>query len=48
MTAPLLLGLLLRLFNDFLFSTTTPAKTYPRQIADIVTEPLSVGNLLIV
>jgi len=39
MTAPLLLGLLLRLFQDSLFSTTTPAKTYPRQIADIVTEP---------
>ena len=37
-TAPLLLGLLLRLFKDSLFSTTIP-KTYPRQIADIVTEP---------
>jgi len=39
-TAPLLLGLLVRLFKDSLFTTTTPAKTYPRQIADIVTEPL--------
>ena len=38
-TAPLLLGLLLPLFKDSLFSTTTPAKAYPRQIANIVTEP---------
>ena len=37
-TAPLLLGLLLGLFKDSLFSTTTPGQNYPRQIADIVTE----------
>jgi len=30
------------LFKDSLFFTTTPAKTYPRQIADIVTESLVI------
>jgi len=45
-TAPLLLGLLLRFFEDFFyFLRQPPAKTYPRQIADIVTGPLMLTKI---
>jgi len=43
-TAPLSLGLLLRLFKDSLFLRRPPTKTYPRQIADIMTEPLCIAS----